>query len=183
MNVSAMPATSQGPTSEASEPWLVAASSAPLSYESSEHVGAAVNAALAALALPAQFISRSDRVVLKPNWVKEHDERRPGPDEWEHVVTHPAVIEAVARWVAGQLNGEGSIVICDAPQTDSSFAKIRQYCELDALVERCRAEFPGVRIDLLDLRPRGVARPRWSHGGDDSATWRPARIDRGQARR
>jgi uncharacterized protein (DUF362 family) len=131
----------------------VAVASAPTSYEVPEQVGKAVDVALAALDLPADFVRVGDRVVLKPNWVKEHDERRPGPDEWEHVVTHPAVIEAVARWVAGQLKGEGSIVICDAPQTDSSFAKIRQYCELDALVERCRAEFPGVRIDLLDLRP------------------------------
>jgi hypothetical protein len=81
---------------------------------------------LAVLDLPASFVQAGDRVVLKPNWVKEHDERRPGPEQWEHVVTHPAVIEAVARWAASRLEGKGSITICDAPQTDSSFAKIRE---------------------------------------------------------
>ncbi|MFN7139860.1 MAG: DUF362 domain-containing protein [Limisphaerales bacterium] len=94
-----------------------------------------------------------ETVVLKPNWVKEHDERRPGPDSWEYVVTHPVVIEAVIRWVAEQLRGSGSIIICDAPQTDSSFAKIREYCRLDEMVDRCRKDFPGVTIELLDLRP------------------------------
>ena len=170
--MSAMPTTSQGQTSDTNGPWLVAASSAPLNYESSEHVGAAVDAALAALVLPAQFINRSDRVVLKPNWVKEHDERRPGPDAWEHVVTHPAVIEAVLRWVAVRLDATGSIILCDAPQTDSSFDKIRQYCALDSMVERCRTDFPGVRIELLDLRPEewhavdGVTVARTSLPGD-----------------
>ena len=108
---------------------------------------------LEALQLPAAFIRPGDRVVLKPNWVKEHDERHPGPGQWEHVVTHPAVIEAVTTWVADRLQGRGSIVICDAPQTDSSFARIRAYCGLDAMIERCRTRFAGVDLRLLDLRP------------------------------
>ncbi|HYE32585.1 MAG TPA: DUF362 domain-containing protein [Methylomirabilota bacterium] len=112
-----------------------------------------VASALDALRLPPNFIKPGDKVVLKPNWVKEHDERRPGPGQWEHVVTHPTVIEAVIAWVASKLEGRGSITICDAPQTDSSFAKLREYCQLDAVVSRCSAQFPGVRIALLDLRP------------------------------
>ncbi|MGB0578423.1 MAG: DUF362 domain-containing protein [Limisphaerales bacterium] len=108
---------------------------------------------LTSLDLPDDFVQPGDKVVLKPNWVKEHDERNPGPDQWEHVVTHPAVIEAVIRWVAKRLASKGSITICDAPQTDSSFAKLREYCRLDEVIERCREEFSGVRIELLDLRP------------------------------
>ena len=112
-----------------------------------------VDETLAALQLPADYVRSGDRVVLKPNWVKEHDERHPGPDQWEHVVTHPAVIEAVIRWVAAQLNGEGSIIVCDAPQTDSSFSTLSRYCGLDEMIGRCRADFPGPKIELLDLRP------------------------------
>ena len=91
--------------------------------------------------------------MLKPNWVKEHDERHPGPGQWEHVVTHPAVIEAVIRWAGTQLAGSGSITVCDAPQTDSSFAALNQYCGLAEMVDRCRRDFPGTTIKLLDLRP------------------------------
>jgi uncharacterized protein (DUF362 family) len=124
-----------------------------MDYDRADDVGRSVNAALEALNLPTDFLRQGDRVVLKPNWIKEHDERRPGPDAWEHVITHPAVIEAVARWVAARLPSGGSIVICDAPQTDSSFSKIRDYCALDKMLARCRADFPNVSIDLLDLRP------------------------------
>ena len=112
-----------------------------------------VERAVAQLQLADSFITPGDRVVLKPNWVKEHDERHPGPDQWEHVVTHPALIEAVIRWVAKRLDGNGNITICDAPQTDSSFAKLREYCRLDEMLTRCREMFPGVEIELLDLRP------------------------------
>lgn len=112
-----------------------------------------VAAAIDALQLGLDFVQQGDRVVLKPNWVKEHDERFPGPDQWEHVVTHPDVIEGVIHWVAPRLLGAGSITICDAPQTDSSFAALRRYCELDAMLNRCRNLWPSLTIEILDLRP------------------------------
>ena len=122
-------------------------------YDDLDAVRALVDEAIKTLNLPDEYVRPGDRVVLKPNWVKEHDERHPGPAQWEHVVTHPAVIEAVIRWVAGRLNGDGSIVVCDAPQTDSSFSTLSDYCGLDEMIERCRAVFPGPKIELLDLRP------------------------------
>src|SRR4051812_36140274 len=131
----------------------VAAFSGRADYGNAQEIEALVRRALDALNLPADYVRPGDRVVLKPNWVKEHDERHPGPDCWEHVVTHPAVIEAVVRWTAAKLAGRGSISICDAPQTDSSFSTLSQYCQLDKMVARCLAEFPGVNIALLDLRP------------------------------
>lgn len=132
---------------------LVSIESGPVDYADAAGVRTQVYQALSRLDLAHDFIRPGDRVVLKPNWVKEHDERHPGPDQWEHVVTHPAVIEAVARWAAERLQGRGSIILCDAPQTDSSFARIREYCRLDSLTTRCRADFPGVTVELLDLRP------------------------------
>ena len=124
-----------------------------ISYDSVDGIIGMVARALNRVDSDQSSVRPGDRVVLKPNWVKEHDERRPGPGQWEHVVTHPAVIEGVIRWVAPRLQGRGSIVICDAPQTDSSFATLRAYCRLDEMVARCRNEFPGVTIELLDLRP------------------------------
>jgi len=122
-------------------------------YRDADAVQRLVDDALLALALPASFIRPGDRVVLKPNWIKEHDERHPTPGHWEHVITNPTVIAAVARWAARQLDGRGAIIICDAPQTDSSFATIRRYCGLDALCTILQREFPGVTVTLLDLRP------------------------------
>lgn len=150
----------------------VAVESGPTDYADTASVNSLVEETIGRLHLPADFLRPGDRVVLKPNWVKEHDERHPGPDQWEHVVTHPAVIEAVIRWVAPKLEGQGKITICDAPQTDSSFAKIREYCRLDEMVDRCRADFSGLDIRLLDLRPEewhavdGVTVSRTQLGGD-----------------
>lgn len=125
----------------------------PQSYGDRSAVADSAEHALRLLPLARCLVQIGDRVVLKPNWVKEYDERRPEPNQWEHVVTHPAVIEAVARWAAHRLEGNGSITICDAPQTDSSFDRIREYCGLDDMIARCRADFPGVEFQLLDLRP------------------------------
>jgi uncharacterized protein (DUF362 family) len=132
--------------------WRVAVQRGDTNYADNAGVTKLVESALKDLNLPADFIRDGDRVVLKPNWVKEHDERNPGPGQWEHVVTHPAVIEAVVRWVGSRLT-RGSIIICDAPQTDSSFKKLREYCQLDRMIESCRKEFPKIEISLLDLRP------------------------------
>jgi uncharacterized protein (DUF362 family) len=131
----------------------VAAFRRPLDYSEKSAIQRLVRETVAALGLPEDFIAPGDQVVLKPNWVKEHDERTPGPSAWEHVVTHPAIIEAVACWTAERLRGQGTVTICDAPQTDSSFAKLREYCALDELLNRCRKNFPGVTFELLDLRP------------------------------
>ncbi len=122
-------------------------------YLDTAAVHRSVSEAVEALGLPTDFIRVDDNVVLKPNWVKEHDERYPGPNQWEHVITHPSVIEGVIAWVAPKLQGKGSITVCDAPQTDSSFATLRKYCELDAMIDRCRAQWPSVQIKMLDLRP------------------------------
>ena len=157
-------------------PSTVAAFAGPTDYSDREAVGRLVVQTLEALELPAAFVRPGDRVVLKPNWIKEYDERFPEPDHWEHVVTHPSVIEAVARWVAGRLGDSGSVVICDAPQTDSSFATLRRYCGLDGLIERCAAAFPQIEFALLDLRPEewhavdGVTVSRTKLAGDPAGT-------------
>ncbi len=122
-------------------------------YTDSSAMQSNIAHAINLLGLAEDFIRRGDNVVLKPNWVKEHDERYPGPDRWEHVITHPSVIEGVIEWVAPKLQGRGSITVCDAPQTDSSFAALRKYCDLDAMMNRSRAKWPDLKIELLDLRP------------------------------
>jgi len=82
------------------------------------------------------LIRPGDRVVLKPNFIRESHTNRPG--EWEQIITHGTVITAVAEQV---LAAGGKLTICDAPQTDSDFEKI---CELTG-VRKLDAE-------ILDLR-------------------------------
>src|SRR5437867_105564 len=69
-----------------------------------------------------EIVRPGNRVVLKPNFIRESHTHR--PDEWQQIITHGSVIAAVAREVAAALEGKGTITIADAPQTDSDFEKI-----------------------------------------------------------
>jgi uncharacterized protein (DUF362 family) len=96
-------------------------------------------------------------VVLKPNLVKESKETDPA--EWKSVITSPELIEAVCQDVCKKLCGKGQVTICDAPQTDSSFAKIEEKLDLRGIAERCSNKF-RVRVEVLDLR-----KEEWSNVG------------------
>jgi len=52
---------------------LVAAFAGADNYRVANSVLSSVNQTLAALSLPGSFIQPGERVVVKPNWVKEHD--------------------------------------------------------------------------------------------------------------
>jgi uncharacterized protein (DUF362 family) len=102
-------------------------------------------------ALPGQLfsiISPGDTVVLKPNWVLEQHQYRPG--EWEQVITHPAVLTAVLRMVVDHLGNSGRIIIADGPELNADFDKILSYQPLDewnALTEQ-----HNITLEIIDLR-------------------------------
>ena len=100
------------------------------------------------------WVRPGDTVLLKPNLVKEGHPR--DPEGWRYVLTHGSVIRAVADYVVIALGGRGRIWLADAPQTDSSWAKIVQTLRLDALADFYAAK--GVAFELVDLR-----REEWSH--------------------
>ena len=102
-------------------------------------------------------IQPGDSVVLKPNLIREsHLERT---DEWQQVITHGAVIRAVAELAADALQGSGRIVIADGPQTDSDYDLISARLGLQTIVEDLRRG--GITVEAYDLR-----RDRWFQKGD-----------------
>ena len=101
--------------------------------------------------LPAEIfdlVRQGDTVILKPNWVLESHKER--PNDWEYVITHPAVITAVLRRVLDRLDGTGKIIITDGPQTDASFGTLISRYPLG--VWRHSAEERGVGLEVIDLR-------------------------------
>jgi uncharacterized protein (DUF362 family) len=96
------------------------------------------------------LIQPGDRVLLKPNFIRER--RTDGPDEWEQIITHGTVIAGVAWEVAAAMDGRGTITIADAPQTDSDFDAICERAEIPKLRELLRREFPSLHFEVLDLR-------------------------------
>ena len=93
-------------------------------------------------------ISPGETVVLKPNWVKESHIRK--QDEWEYVITHPAVITAVLSRVCEILGPGGRIIIADAPQTDSSFLKILTRYPVDTWQNLAKQH--EIALEIIDLR-------------------------------
>lgn len=90
-------------------------------------------------------------VVIKPNWVREGDTRPERQEQWEHVITHPAVLWATVRHVDRVLRGRGRVTICDAPQTDSSLRTLLARCGFDLYVRRYPLEH-GTPVAVVDLR-------------------------------
>ena len=121
-------------------------------------VSESVRAALDAIGMPVRaLVKPGDRVVLKPNFIRQSHTTR--PDEWQQIITHGTIIATMARDVAAAMGGRGTITIADAPQTDSDFDKICALTELPALRDELARDFPELAFEILDLR-REVWRTR-----------------------
>ncbi|HEX8088716.1 MAG TPA: DUF362 domain-containing protein [Blastocatellia bacterium] len=98
-----------------------------------------------------KLISRGQRVLIKPNFVL-HFNAGGGP--LEAVVTHPSVIRAVVDYVMIALQGEGEIIIGDAPQMNCDLATLYNVSGMDGLIaflsEACAAR--GIKFSALDFR-------------------------------
>ena len=94
------------------------------------------------------FVAPGQRVLLKPNLVKEQHPR--DPDGWVYMVTHGSVIRAVADYVWLALGPNGSLVVADAPHTDASFGEVTRRVGLHAIADFYRSR--GLRFELRDLR-------------------------------
>jgi uncharacterized protein (DUF362 family) len=94
------------------------------------------------------LIRPGETVLLKPNLVTGTHPR--DPDGWQYVLTHGSIVRAVADYVWMALEGNGKVVVGDAPQSDSSFAEIVRILGLDEVREFYRAR--GLDFELADLR-------------------------------
>ncbi|WP_303147853.1 DUF362 domain-containing protein [uncultured Cloacibacillus sp.] len=96
-----------------------------------------------------EIVAPGDKVVIKPNWVKESHLYR--PNDWEYVITHPAVIKLVLDKVIQILNGKGEIYIIEAPQTDSDYEEIIRRIRFKELIDELQKK-TTVKISYFDLR-------------------------------
>jgi uncharacterized protein (DUF362 family) len=97
-----------------------------------------------------EVVQPGDRVVLKPNFIREFRETQPGHENC--LITHGSIIRAVLDYVYMALQGKGQIVIADAPQNDADFHVIRQITGLTEIQAFYRRH-AGLDIDVYDLRP------------------------------
>ena len=94
------------------------------------------------------IINKGETVLIKPNMIAESHRYT---NEWEHVITHGSIIRAVIDYVYIALNGEGRIIIADAPQTDSKIDLIKKRMGIDNIQELYWKE-KKFEIEFIDLR-------------------------------
>jgi uncharacterized protein (DUF362 family) len=101
----------------------------------------------------ADLINAGAKVVLKPNWVLDHN-MLPG-GSFEAVVTHPSVIEAVLHYVVKA--DPGQVTVGDAPLQNCDFDGVREKCGLERMLGRFRQL--GHVIGIRDFRLTKVKDP------------------------
>jgi uncharacterized protein (DUF362 family) len=115
-----------------------------------------------------ELIEPGDDVVIKPNFVSES---RSGSVDGESIVTHGSVIRPLIDYCLLALKGKGSLVVADAPQTDSDFEKIKETTKIQEVLDFVNAT-SSVKVSLLDLRAeyaqveRGLVMNRHKLPGD-----------------
>jgi len=109
-------------------------------------------------------------VVIKPNWVMDRH-----PRQWDifSVITHSAMLRAVADLAFEALAGEGKIIIADAPQWDCNFDNLLRLTQVQQISEyywrKYRFEIPVRDLRQLACSPRDsyvMSRDRVSLPGD-----------------
>jgi uncharacterized protein (DUF362 family) len=129
-------------------------------------VYAALRSALHALGLDAgrfggetwnplgELVHRGGRVVLKPNFIR-HWNPQPGAS-LESVVTHGAILRAVADYAFLAVGTAGSVIVAEAPQQDCSFREVGRATGLPELV-RFYGETLRRDLEVIDLRREEVS--------------------------
>lgn len=96
-----------------------------------------------------RLISPGDTVLIKPNMVMDVNGSGEGED---CLYTNPAVVAAVLDYAYIALQGEGSILVGDAPMQECCFEKLINESGYAALIEWCRDKYGGIDIQLIDFR-------------------------------
>ena len=102
------------------------------------------------------LVAPGKRIVLKPNLIRHWNPAEDGRGGTvDSVITHGAVIRAVADYAMIAAGAEGSVAIAEAPQMDCDFDAIRRITGLDAIVGVYEASIQR-ELEVIDLRREAV---------------------------
>ena len=94
------------------------------------------------------IIAPGDRVLIKPNLVRHF---HGGDGNLDSVITHVSFIRAVIDYVLLSLDGEGEVVIGDAPLQETDFDLLKKNSGLDMLVSFFQRN-ASVPVKTVDFR-------------------------------
>ena len=135
------------------------------SGDSPNHVYQGVRSALAASGLDASnfgsarwnplgaLVPAGGRIVLKPNFIRHWNPAEGG--SLQSLVTHGAVLRAMADYAWLAAGPDGSVVIAEAPQHDCEWDVVAGFAGVNLLVQFYR-EALGRELEVIDLRREAV---------------------------
>ncbi len=94
------------------------------------------------------FISPGNKIVIKPNWVRE---KNPLSPDINGLVTHPSVIRAVIDYCVIALKGNGEIIIGDAPIQSADIEILKSKLKIDEIIG-FYGRVNGLKISVKDFR-------------------------------
>lgn len=95
-----------------------------------------------------ELINPGDVVLIKPNMVL--DENKIKENGTDCLITHPSLVRAILDYVVLALDGDGTIIVGDAPLQSCNFERLVQeqgYIDIMEFYKR-----KGVEIELVDFR-------------------------------
>jgi uncharacterized protein (DUF362 family) len=101
-----------------------------------------------------ELVRPGGSVVLKPNFIRHWN---PGPAPActvASVITHGAVVRALADLAFRAVGERGRVTLAEAPQQDCDFSRIRDIAGLDAVQKEFAAR--GLALEMIDLRREAV---------------------------
>jgi uncharacterized protein (DUF362 family) len=99
-----------------------------------------------------EIIRPGDNIVIKPNFVSQS---RSDDVIGESIVTHGSVIRPLIDYCLIALKSAGSLVVADAPSTDSDFQKIKETTKIQEVLDFINGHSP-INVALVDLRKESV---------------------------
>ncbi len=135
----------------------------------SNHVFSAVRDALIGMGLDAEnrgsshwnplssLASKGQTIVLKPNFIRHWnpESSRDSKASVESVITHGAIVRAVADFAFLAVGSTGRVVIAEAAQQDCDFEIIRELTGLDQIQAYFR-DTHNFELEIIDLRRETV---------------------------
>lgn len=99
-----------------------------------------------------EIISPGEIVLIKPNFVK--DIHVAGGNIWS-IMTHPEIIKSLCFFIHKALNGNGRIIIADAPQHEADFENILKVTGFYGFIKEFKQKH-NFQIEVYDLRQERV---------------------------
>lgn len=94
------------------------------------------------------FINPGNKIVIKPNWVREMN---PVNQDISGLVTHPSIIRAIIDYCLIALKGKGQIIIGDAPIQSADYELLKTRLQVDELIGFYKGK-TSIPITVEDFR-------------------------------